>query len=165
LLPHLADDAALGHLVRQLGLKVALVPSLVATTVSEETLAALFSHELRWARTIRALGPLTYAGSLLQYPVFWALGTVLAGEFRTWTLAFAVAVWLLRVMVARAMACQLDHGAFSGWLLPLREMLSVVIVVASYFGNRVIWRGSSMTVAVSEREPGKRLRKIAWAKK
>ena len=81
LLPHLADDAALGQLVRRLGLRVALAPSLVVTTVSEETLPALFGHELRWARTIRALEPLTYSTSLLQYPVFWALVTVLAADF------------------------------------------------------------------------------------
>ncbi len=152
LLPHLADDAALGRLVRRLGLKVALAPSLVVTTVSEETLPALFWHELRWARTIRALEPLTYSTSLLQYPVFWGLMTILAADFRLWTLAFAAAVWLLRAVEARAMARQLDRGAFSGWLLPLREIFSIVVLLASYLGNRVVWRGSSMAAVTKGRE-------------
>jgi ceramide glucosyltransferase len=153
LLPHLADDAALGRLVRRLGLKVALAPSLVVTTVSEETLPALFRHELRWARTIRALEPLTYSTSLLQYPVFWALMTVLASHFRLWALAFAAAVWLLRAMEARSMARQLDRGAFSGWLLPLREIFSIIVLLASYLGNRVVWRGSSMAAVTNGRKP------------
>ena len=140
--------------MRRLGLRIALVPSLVVTTVSEETLPALFRHELRWARTIRALEPLTYATSLLQYPVFWGLVTIFVSHFRVWALGFALAVWIVRAMEARAMARQLERGAFSGWLLPLRELLSIVVLLASYLGNRVVWRGSSMAAVTSGREPG-----------
>jgi len=154
LLPHLADDAALGRLVRRLGLRVALIPSLVVTTVSEETLPALFGHELRWARTIRALEPLTYATSLLQYPVFWALVTILFTHHYLWAAGFAVVVWAVRAMEARAMARQLERGAFSGWLLPLRELFSIAVLLASYLGNRVVWRGSSMAARTKERGPG-----------
>ena len=160
LLPHLADDAALGRLVRRLGLRVALAPSLVVTTVSEETLPALFGHELRWARTIRALEPLTYSSSLLQYPVFWALVTILVAQHHLWAVGFAAVVWGVRTMEARAMARQLERGAFSGWLLPLRELLSIVVLLASYLGNRVVWRGSSMAAVTSrqERDPWLRRR-------
>ncbi len=159
LLPHLADDAALGRLVRRLGARVALVPSLVVTTVAEETLPALFGHELRWARTIRALEPLTYATSLLQYPIFWALVTILASHARFWALGFALLVWVVRAMEARAMARQLERGAFSGWLLPLRELFSIAVLLASYLGNRVVWRGSSMAAGTSERQPRPWLRR------
>ncbi|MBW4022658.1 MAG: glycosyltransferase [Proteobacteria bacterium] len=165
LLPHLADDAALGHLVQRLGLRVALAPSLVVTTVSEETLPDLFGHELRWARTIRALEPLTYATTLLQYPVFWALVTIALAAGQIWALIFAAAVWALRALVARSMARQLDRGAFSGWLLPLREILSIIVLLASYLGNRVVWRGSSMAAATIRREPRMRFRRIGLGKK
>ena len=165
LLPHLADDAALGRLVRRLGLRVALAPSLVVTTVSEETLPALFGHELRWARTIRALEPLTYSTSLLQYPIFWALVTILASHARLWALGFGVVVWVVRAMEARAMARQLERGAFSGWLLPLRELFSIVVLLASYVGNRVEWRGSSMAAVNIAREPRPWLRRVNLGKK
>jgi ceramide glucosyltransferase len=158
LLPHLADDAALGRLVRRFGLHVALIPSLVVTTVSEETLPALFRHELRWARTIRALEPLTYATSLLQYPVFWALVTAVIAHHHLWALGFAGVAWVVRAMEARAMARQLERGAFSGWLLPLRELFSIAVMLASYLGNRVVWRGSSMAAVTAGREPGNSLR-------
>jgi ceramide glucosyltransferase len=68
LVNHLADDNVLGRLVQQLGLRVALGETVPATTVPEATLPALWWHELRWARTIRALAPLPFAASVLQYP-------------------------------------------------------------------------------------------------
>jgi ceramide glucosyltransferase len=149
LLPHLADDAAIGRLVHAQGLSVALAPTLVLTTVAETTLRELFRHELRWARTIRALAPVSYATSLLQYPVFWAMVTVLLAEFRLWSWLVIGVVWLARVMEARAMSHQLGRGGFSGLLLPLRELLSVVVLLSSYFGNRVVWRGRVMEAAES----------------
>src|SRR6202012_5647709 len=48
LLPHLADDFALGRLVRGTGQRIALISGLVITTVSEDSVATLFAHELRW---------------------------------------------------------------------------------------------------------------------
>ena len=43
----------------------------------EADFQALFRHELRWARTIRALVPIPYAASVLQISLFWALLAVL----------------------------------------------------------------------------------------
>lgn len=144
LLPHLADDAVLGHLVRGLGLRVALASGLVVTTVSEESFGDLFRHELRWARTIRALEPVTYAMTVLQFPVLWALLTWPLSGFRLWPLGLIAVVWGLRAWTMRAVSAQLGRGAFSSWLLPAREIFSLVVLCTSYFGNRVIWRGSSM---------------------
>lgn len=164
LLPHLADDAALGHLVRRLGLQVALSSSLVVTTVSEETLGELFRHELRWARTIRALEPLTYATTILQLPIFWALVTVLASAFSLWSLGVLVFVWLARALIMRAMSRQLGRRGFAGWLLPAREIFSLVVLLASYFGNRVVWRGSSMAAVPDRRQLKARSGKLSLSK-
>jgi ceramide glucosyltransferase len=164
LLPHLADDAALGHLVRGLGLQVALASSLVVTTVSEETVGELFRHELRWARTIRALEPLTYATTILQLPVFWALATILVSAFSLWSLGFLVLVWVARALEMRAMSRQLGRGAFSGWLLPAREIFSLAVLLASYFGNRVVWRGSSMAAVADRRKLKARSGKLSLGK-
>jgi len=164
LLPHLADDAALGHLVRRLGLRVALASSIVVTTVSEETVAELFGHELRWARTIRALEPLTYATTILQFPVFWALLTIPASDFSLWSLGFLAVVWFARALEMRAMTRQLGRGTFSGWLLPAREFFSLAVLFASYFGNRVVWRGSSMAAVANRRQLKARSGKLSLSK-
>ena len=143
-LPHLADDFVLGQLVRQTGQRIALISGIVVTTVAEDSFRELFAHELRWARTIRVLEPFTYATTALQFPVFWGLMTILATGFAWWSLAFAVLVWILRAVLMQAFARQLGRGGFSGWLLPLREIFSLSVLVASYLGNRVVWRGRSM---------------------
>jgi ceramide glucosyltransferase len=152
---HLADDNVLGRRVRALGLAVALADSVPATTVPEATLRALWRHELRWARTIRTLVPGQFAASVLQYPIVWAmLAIVLSGGglsgrgFWTWSL-FETA-WLTRALAARvidrALAPLLGDLAFRAplWLLPARELLSIAVMLASYAGLRVNWRGHTL---------------------
>ena len=150
LVDHLADDNVLGQLVRSLGLDVRLAGTVVATTVPETTLSALFRHELRWARTIRALVPGAFALSVLQYPIFWASIAVLASGGAVWTIGLFAGAWLVRAGVTmgidRALAEKLETLAFPApvGLLPLREMLSVAVMLASYTGKRVDWRGHAM---------------------
>jgi hypothetical protein len=47
----------------------------------------------------------------------------------------------------------------------VREIFSIVVLLASYLGNRVIWRGSSMAAVAKGRESKIRLRKINMGKK
>ncbi len=150
LVTHLADDNVLGMLVRRQGLEVALADTVVATTVTESSLRALFRHELRWARTIRALVPAGFAASVLQYPLFWALALILAGGGAVWTVGVFLLAWVVRALAAtgidRALATKLKALAFPCpiWLLPLREVLSVAVMLASYAGKQVDWRGHSL---------------------
>lgn len=147
LVNHLADDNVLGQRVRALGLRVALAPTIVATTVPETTIGMLFRHELRWARTIRALVPASHAASILQYPLFWA---ALAGSTSPfgWTV-FALA-WITRAVAARGIdraLASMRPGAVPPcpiWLLPLREALSVAVWLVSHGGTRVEWRGQGL---------------------
>jgi ceramide glucosyltransferase len=149
LVGHLADDNALGRRVRALGLDVALMPGVVVTTVAETSLRALFRHELRWARTIRGLEPLAHAASVLRFPLFWAL---LLAMVEPWGFALFFAVWLARAVDGRASERWLA-GAIGGavvppasarWLLPAREVLSVLVWLVSHAGWRVDWRGHAM---------------------
>jgi ceramide glucosyltransferase len=154
LVNHLADDNVLGRLVQRLGLKVALADTVPSTTVPEATLGALWRHELRWARTIRALEPAQFAASVLQYPIAWAAVTVLLTGGAAWSLAWFAATWGLRGLVALAAdreLCADPNRVGSGpakrsplWLLPIRELMSVGVMIASYTGRRVDWRGHTM---------------------
>ncbi|HVY15922.1 MAG TPA: glycosyltransferase, partial [Rhodopila sp.] len=155
LVDHLADDNVLGRRIKGLGLAVALADTLVLTTVPETDPRALFRHELRWARTIRALEPAGFAASVLQYPLFWALLAVLLDGFGRWSLAAFLIAWLLRAAAAwwgdRALARLWRGGgesvlAFSCplGLLPIRDVLSVIVLLASYGGRQVDWRGHAL---------------------
>ena len=147
LVDHLADDNALGRLVQGLGLSVGLADTVPLTTVGETNIAALFRHELRWARTIRALVPLPFAASILQYPIFWSLLAALLTPVAIWGWAAVCVAWAVRAVVARAIDRALARVVAPPtspalWLLPLRELMSVAVMIASYGGVRVEWRGA-----------------------
>ncbi len=139
---HLADDAVLGRRVREQGQGVALARTIPSTTVAESAMADLFAHELRWARTIKQLEPLGFALSAIQYPLAWAvLGVTLAGN-DFWSWATLLAIWFLRSLLAASIERTL--GSASGlaiWFLPLRDLLSMTVLLASYANDRVAWRG------------------------
>ncbi len=141
---HLADDNELGRLVRAQGLTVALAATIPSTTVAETRLTDLLSHELRWARTIRALVPTAFALSAIQYPIAWAiLALALTGQ--DWALAILALAWATRILAGRGIDRALGPAAatpVSTSLLPLRDLLSLGLVVAAYTGSRVRWRGA-----------------------
>jgi ceramide glucosyltransferase len=159
LVDHLADDNVLGRRITAIGLRVALAQTLTLTTVPETTMRALFQHELRWARTIRALEPLGFAASVLQYPLAWGLLAILLSGFALWSIFAFLLAWVLRSAAALGVDTALaalwtrePHGhhdgeatalAFSApvWLLPVRDVLSVVVMLVSYGGRHVLWRG------------------------
>ncbi len=149
LLQHLADDHVLGRRVRAQGLSVVLAQTITATSVTETTLGALWEHELRWARTIGALEPLPYLASALQYPLFWAAVAVLLSYGGHWFALLFLAAWVVRAVglygVDRAVRSSPGHRRRRlAWLLPFRDMLSVGVIVASFCGDRVRWRGHVM---------------------
>ena len=147
LVGHLADDAVLGMLVRAQGSRIALAHTVPATTVPEPTLAALLRHELRWARTMRSVAPAPYAASALQYPLaFAALAGVVAG-FAGWSLALFGVAWAIRAAVARGIDRLLGLATRAPvWLLPLRDLISIGVILASFAGSRVEWRGQVLRV-------------------
>jgi len=139
---HLADDAMLGRLVGERGLAVRLASTVPATTVSETTLRALFHHELRWARTIHSVTPVGFALSSIQYPIFWAILAMALSGGDPWFCALFVTTWGVRAMTARGIDRSLGLGnAVPFWMLPLRDLASVLVMLASYRGDQVRWRG------------------------
>ena len=155
LVHHLADDAVLGRLVNAQGLETRLAATVLETTVPERHFTPLVRHELRWGRTIVALVPLGYAASAIGYPLFWAALAVLASGFEEWAwLLFALA-WLARASAARGIDRALGLDPVTPfWLLPVRDLLSVSVIAASYAGDEVQWRGQVMRARPSL-APGK----------
>jgi ceramide glucosyltransferase len=147
LVHHVADDNVLGRLVRDAGLQIRLAQTICATTVPETGLGALFRHELRWGRTIRTLVPVEFAGTAIQYPLAWAALAVALSAGAAWALGLFVLAWAGRAAAARGLDAQIRR-AQSGlvtpapiWLLPLRDLFGLAVVLASYIGDRVEWRG------------------------
>ncbi len=147
---HLADDNLLGQHVLALGRRIGLADTVPATGVPERSVRLLWQHELRWARTIRALAPAPFAASSLQFPIAWALlaclclpaAPALAGLGAAWAVRAAAAVAIGRALAGHTVAARL--GWLAALLLPVRDVLSVAEIVASFAGGQVLWRGHVM---------------------
>jgi ceramide glucosyltransferase len=152
LVDHVADDNVLGQRVAALGLAVDIADTVPAATVPEADLTELWHHEMRWARTIRALVPISFALSAIQCPFCWALlACILSGGALPYVVLLGVA-WAVRAAAARG----IDHAlkpklaplgvapVAPVWLLPFRDILSIVEIIASYSSDQVVWRGMMM---------------------
>jgi ceramide glucosyltransferase len=156
----LAEDNVLGQRVRGLGLTVRLADTVTAVTVPEASFRSLWQHEIRWARTIRGLAPIAHAASAVQYPLFWATMAFILSAGARWSVALFAFAWGVRAASARGidrtLLPRLGRHAFAApyWLLPLRDALSVLETIASYWSDEVIWRGHKLTAAVGARKIG-----------
>jgi ceramide glucosyltransferase len=143
---HLADDYAIGDAVRRLGLEVAIAPGVLAHACAERSWRELVDHELRWARTIRAVDPAGFAGSLLTHPLPLALLAVCATGL-AWLAWPAVALAVASRLVLQR---QVDHTLHirrdAWWLAPARDVLSFAIYIGSFFVSVVHWRGRAYQV-------------------
>lgn len=103
-------------------------------------------HELRWARTIRLVQPIGYAGSLITHFLPLALiGATLTGFSRlgTASLIALAAFRLTQVFVLSRMMGSLRSRL---WLAPLRDVLSLIVFIGAFLGDRVVWRGAQLKV-------------------
>lgn len=144
---YLADDYMLGHLVAAAGHKVVLAPHIVDITVDEGSFRTLLRHELRWARTMRTVRPLSYALSgltdVIPLAVLWGL---VRGLGNADLILVAVAV-VLRVLTHYAARTRLNlAGSARPWLVPLRDLLTFGIRVMSFTGRRVAWQNRGFIV-------------------
>jgi ceramide glucosyltransferase len=142
----LADDYEIGNAVRQHGYDVALPPFAVTHTCTENSLGALFRHELRWQRTVRSVDPGGFAGSYITHAIPLALiGAALLG-FSLPALGVVVIAILARLILKFRIDRALSRSGTGLWLFPLRDMLSFGVFVAAFFAGRVDWRGSRFRV-------------------
>jgi ceramide glucosyltransferase len=147
----LADDYALGAAVRRAGKRVVLSPPLVDTTMRDADLPSLVVHELRWSRTIRMITPLGFAASVITQPLALALIATIALGFPPAMLAVLAIAVASRLATVRVVDRALALPPTPLWLVPLRDMLSFVVFIASFLSNRVAWRDSKFRIAADGR--------------
>ena len=138
----LADDFWLGELTRRAGLRTVLSEVVVGTDVSESNLKDLYSHELRWLRTIRSIAPAGFAMTFVCFtsPLL-LLGLLLAPG--PGSAALALLGGAARVLL-HFLQRRISHQAFA-WhevlLIPLRDALLLMEWAAALAGWQVRWRG------------------------
>jgi ceramide glucosyltransferase len=140
----LADDYAIGAALRARGHTISIPSFAVAHMCTEASARDFWRHELRWARTIKSIDPLGYAGSILAHPLPWALIAALLGAGSTAFLP-AIAIALASIGCRVALLRQVERAYVlppqAYWLVPARDLLSLILFVVSFFGRDVSWKG------------------------
>ncbi len=142
----LADDYELGHRMALRGYRVVLTPVVVECWSAPLGWAAVWKHQLRWARTIRVCQPKPYFFSILSNATLWPL-LWLAADPTKLALVFGLGCGLVRIWMAADLQARLTrargHLAW-WWVAPLKDLLQVPIWLLAFLGNRVEWRGQRL---------------------
>lgn len=148
---YLADDYMLGQMVTERGYKVHLSHTIVENLSYEPSYKSLFLHELRWARTLRAVEPLGFLGTFLTDTLVISCITALFALLFTqhsflpsWILGIAITARILLHLQVKS-ALDLD-GRGSILLIPVRDLISFVIRIVSFTGHSVEWRNHTFSV-------------------
>jgi ceramide glucosyltransferase len=127
-------------------MRVAIPPFLVTHSCWEQSAVELWRHELRWARTIRAVSPRGYAGLAITHPLPFALLAAWAsGSGALGASAIGAAIGCRLVLQT-----QVDHTLHVSpnrwWLGPARDLLAFAVYLAAFFVDVVSWRGQRYRV-------------------
>ncbi len=150
LVDYLADDYEIGRRIAERGLEVRLSDVVVETFLPAYTLREFIDHQLRWARTVRDSRRWGYLGLVLTFGVPWALLALVLSLLLD---RDVLAAWLLLVGVS---SLRVAVALLVGWsvlrdrqllpllpLLPLRDLVALLVWIASLAGHTVVWRGES----------------------
>ncbi|MEP6968182.1 MAG: bacteriohopanetetrol glucosamine biosynthesis glycosyltransferase HpnI [Pseudomonadota bacterium] len=143
---HLADDYEIGRAVRRLGLSLAIPPMLVVHTCHEGSARELIEHEIRWARTVRLIDPAGHAGSLITHALPLALIAGALTGFTPAALGLIFTILVMRSWMKSRIDAATRGGAGPWWLIPLRDVLSFGVFLASFAGRSVTWQGRRFAV-------------------
>lgn len=144
---YLADDQMLGRKVRELGFDVVLSSYIVEHDVVERDFASLWTHELRWARTMFSARPAGYAFSFITYAVpmsliYWAVSRDAIGGAALTGVALGLR-FALHYVARRALRIT---SADSAWLIPVRDALGFFVWAATFLGRGVRWRDQDYVI-------------------
>jgi ceramide glucosyltransferase len=158
ILNELADDFRLGESTRAAGYEVVLSDYMVDDVLGAERFVGMWNRRLRWARTVRSCRPWGYAGLFITNGtalglLFWAaMGFNIVGS----TVLVSALSLRLATTAAIGATCTSDRNLIRYLpLLPISDVLSLCLYMASYFGNRIIWRGETFKLL-----PGGKMEKV-----
>jgi ceramide glucosyltransferase len=140
---YLVEDFELGRRIRGLGLRVELVPYLVDTVVSLESVRQWWDHQVYWDLNTRWARPKGFFATVLLKSVpFAVLFAAARGFDSTGALVVVGALAARLATTAWNLAMIGDReGLRSLGLLPLRDLAGLVTWMLALTRHRVVWRG------------------------
>ena len=142
LVDYLADDYKLGQGIAHAGKHIEFCPVVVECRSAPHGWADVWTHQLRWARTIRLCQPVPYFFSILSNATLWPLLWLLARPGKL-TLSSLVTALVLRMALSADLQRRLTgSGAWAyAWLAPVKDILQFGLWLMAFAGNEVVWRG------------------------
>jgi len=143
-----SDDFVLGNLIAGAGYQVELSHYKVGHVLAVRSFQRTFGDQTRWMKSTRFSRPLGHVGSGLTYAVPFGLLALLLGlghehRIHAGEALFAIA-WLNRMLLAVVVGWGIlrdPRSLWLCWLYPLRDLLGFCTWVASFTGNKFLWRG------------------------
>jgi ceramide glucosyltransferase len=147
LVDYLADDYQLGNQIAKAGGEIVISPIVVDCRSAPMTMQEVWSHQLRWARTIRVSQPLPYFFSILNDSTFWVFAFVIFSSFSRTAMAAVILHSGIRLLGAMKLERELT-GKWDATTLcaALHDIVRPFIWAWSFFGNTVVWRGQKYRV-------------------
>lgn len=146
---YFSDDYELGNRIAASGRRVMLSVFPVSVVYPRETLAEAFRHQVRWNLSIRYSRPWGHFGLLFSHGLPWAILAAALAPSATIAGAYLGGYLVLRCAMALTVgALGMQDETMRRWwrLLPLRDLLAFAVWIASFFPQRIRWRGREFYV-------------------
>ena len=135
LVEYLGDDYELGaRAAAAAGFKVELADAIPETALPDYSFREFWAHQMRWARNIKDRRPAQYFGLMVTFGLVWAVLAVLLNPHAWWTWLALVVTAAMRVTSALVVGRGVlkDPRVVADlWLLPLRDLVALLIWIAS----------------------------------
>jgi ceramide glucosyltransferase len=149
LVDHFSDDYELGNRIAARGHRVELITFPVSIVYPHQTLADAFRHQLRWNVSIRFSRPAGHLGLIFTQALPLGLLAAIFAPSAAWAISLLLGYLLLRGISAWVVGVygMRDAGVRRHLeLLPLRDAFAFIVWVASFFPQRIHWRGREFYV-------------------
>lgn len=149
LVDHFSDDYELGNRIAARGHRVQLSTFPVSIVYPHQTLGDAFRHQLRWNLSIRYSRPAGHLGLICTQGLLLALLAAVSAPSAAWAVSLVLGYLVLRGASAWIIGVAGMRDALlrrKMELLPLRDAFAFVVWVASFFPQRIHWRGQEFYV-------------------
>jgi ceramide glucosyltransferase len=143
---YLVEDYEMGRRIWTLGKTVAIIPYFVDTIVDLKNPSQWWNHQIYWDQNTRAARPIAFFATVLirSFPFALLYAAARMGDaVGLWVLASVFLLRLFSVAMVLGLGLSDREGLRSLWLLPLRDISSLVTWILALTKRTTIWRGTS----------------------
>ncbi len=147
---YLVEDNELGRRVLLSGKRLVVIPYVVDTTIDLRSPAQWWQKQTYWDLNSKAAVPAVFAASLLLRTIplsvlfAWSTGWSSLGLV---VIAIAALARLGAVAAVLGVALRDGEGIRRLWLVPIKDVLSLIWYARAFVTRRVVWRGVEMSLA------------------